>query len=135
MNESYCLYCDEFLKQPQYKMIKSKDICIDFNINDFIVGNNAMYCKNCAGLIKYFNADLLPMQNNKKKQSIYQRKYYILNEINRINKVYNIVMNDYQKYVILGYYNDIHQYEIDNKIPMLNIKFIIKQIYIEILGY
>ena len=56
------------------------------------------------------------MQINKIKQSIYQRKYYILNEINRINEMYNIVMNGYQKYVILGYYNKIHEYEKDNKI-------------------
>ena len=74
------------------------------------------------------------MQINKKK-SIYQRKYYILNAINRINKVYNIVMNDYHTFIFLGYYNKIHEYEIDNIIPMLNIKYIIKQIYIEILNY
>ena len=46
---SYCLYCDKYLKQPQYKIIKCKDVCIDCNSNDFIVDNNAMYCKICGG--------------------------------------------------------------------------------------
>ena len=110
-------------------------MCIDCNSNDFIVDNNAMYCKICGGLIKYFNADLLPMQINKENQSIYQRKYYILHDINRINILYNIVMTDYQKYVILAYYNKIHEYEKENKIRMLNIKYIIKHIYMDILGY
>ena len=26
-NISYCLYCDEFLNQPEYKIIKNKDKC------------------------------------------------------------------------------------------------------------
>ena len=94
-----------------------------------------MYCNICGGLIKYFNVDVLPMHaDNRKKRSIYKRRYYILNEINKINKTYNIVTNDYQKYVILGYYNQIRQYEINNKIRMLNIKYIIKQVNIEFLG-
>ena len=97
MNQSYCLYCDKYLKTLQYKIIKYKDICNECDNSNYIIDNNTTYCKHCAGLIKYFNADLLQMQINKKKQSIYQRKYYIY-------KVHNIVMNEYQKYVILGYY-------------------------------
>ena len=34
-----------------------------------------------------------------KKRSIYQRKYYILNHIDKINNDFNILMNDYKKYV------------------------------------
>ena len=52
-----------------------------------------------------------------------------------INKEFNIFMNDCQKYIILGYYNKIREYEIENHIKKLNIKYIIKRIYIEILGY
>ena len=44
-------------------------------------------------------------------------------------------MNDYQKYIILGYYNKINEWEQDNNLKKLNIKYIIKQIYIEFLQY
>ena len=37
--------------------------------------------------------------------------------------------------MILGYYNKIREYEIENQIKRFNIKYIIKRIYIEILGY
>ena len=44
-------------------------------------------------------------------------------------------MNDYQKCIILGYYNKIHQWEQDNNVKKLNIKYIIKQIYIDIFNH
>ena len=44
-------------------------------------------------------------------------------------------MNEYQRYIILGFHNKIREYEIENHIKKLNIKYIIKQIYIEIIGY
>ena len=121
---------------PQYRLIKSHDKCDNCNDFDYIVDNNGQYCKKCSSLIKYFNADLHSMEKyNNKKQSIYHQKYYILNTINEINKKYDIIMNDYQKYIILGYYNKIHEWEHDNNVIKLNIKYIIKQIYIYILNH
>ena len=85
-----------------------------------------MYCKKCAMLIKFFNADLQPYDcYNKKKQSVYHRKYYILNTINEINKKYDIFMGDSQKYDILAYYNKINEWENENNLKKLNIKYII----------
>ena len=134
MNQSYCLYCDRYLKQPQYKITNCYDNCIYCNVTGYIIHENGKYCINCARLIKYYNSDLLPMERYK-KQSVYHQKYYILNTINEINTKYNIFMNDYQKYIILGYYNKIHQWEQDNNVKKLSIKYIIKQIYIDILHY
>ena len=115
MNQSYCLYCDKYLKVPQYRIIKSHDICHNCNGYDYIVHNNGKYCKNCSSLIKFFNADLQPYDcYNKKKKSVYHRKYYILNTINEYNKKFNIFMSDYQKYIILNFCNKIIKYEKDN---------------------
>ena len=96
--ESYCLYCDKYLKVLKYKVIKCHDICENCNEYDYYVHDNGKYCKNCSCLIKYFNSDLQPYDcYNKKKQSVYHRKYYILNTINEINKKFNIFIGDYQK--------------------------------------
>ena len=132
INQSYCLYCDKYLKNPQYRIIKSHDKCDNCNDYNYIVDDNAQYCKKCASLIKYFNADLQPYETyNKKKQSIYHRKYHILNTINGSNKKYNIFMDDYQKYIMLSYCTKINQWEQDHNSKHLNIKYIIQQIYIE----
>ena len=97
MKQSYCLYCDKYLKNPQYRIIKFHDICHNCNDYNYIIENNARYCKKCASLIKYFNDDLKPYEiYNKKKQSVYHRKYYILNTINEVNKKFNIFMGDYK---------------------------------------
>ena len=110
LNVSYCLYCDKYFKDLQYRLVKSNDKCHNCGKYDYIVENNAQYCKNCAFLIKYFNADLQPYEiYNKKKQSVYHRKYYILITINEITKTYNIFMNDYQKYIIFVYCNKINE--------------------------
>ena len=114
MDQSYCLYCDKYLKILKYQNIKSHDLCENCNDYDYdyTVYKNGKYCKNCWSLIKYFNADLQPYEcYNKKKQSVYHRKYYISNTINEINKKFNISMDDYQKYIILGYCNKIIEWE------------------------
>ena len=136
MDQSYCLYCDKYIKVLKYKVIKSYDLCKNCNSYDYYVHENAKYCKNSC-LIKYFNADLQPYDcYNKKKQSVYHRKYYILNTINEINNKYNILMGDYQKYVILEYCNKIIEWEKDNNInKKINLKYAIKQIYIEFLNH
>ena len=135
MDQSYCLYCDKYLKVLKYYVKKSRDECENCNGYDYYVHENAKHCKNCSCLIKYFNADLQPYEcYNKKKRSVYHRKYYILNTINKNNKKYNIFMGDYQKYIILEYCNKIIQWEKDNNlIKKINLKYVIKQIYIEFL--
>ena len=71
-----------------------------------------------------------------KKQSVYHRKYYILNKINEVNKKFNIFMGKYQKYIILNYCNKIIEWEKDNNlIKKINLKYATKQIYIEFLHY
>ena len=88
-------------------------------------------------LIKYLNIDLLPLRNDNKQQkrSIYQRKYYLLNHIEKNNKDLYILMSDYQKYIILCWHTKIRQYGLENNSTYLNIKYIYKQIYCDILGY
>ena len=136
MDQSYCLYCDKYLKLPKYKVIKSNDICENCGCNDYIVHENGKYCKNCSCLIKFFNADLQPYDcYNKKKQSVYHRKYYILNTINEINKNFNIFMGDYQKYIILGYCNKIIEWQKEHNLKKINLKYAIKQIYIQFLHH
>ena len=44
-------------------------------------------------------------------------------------------MKDYQKYISLGYCNKINEWEKDTNLKNLKIKYIIKQIYIEILHH
>ena len=44
-------------------------------------------------------------------------------------------MTDYQNYIILSYYNKIHQWEKYTNVKTLNIKYIIKQIYIDLLHH
>ena len=135
LNQSYCLYCDKYLKVLKYKVIKSYDLCENCNGYDYYVHENGKYCKYCSCLIQYFNADLQPYDcYNKKKQSVYHRKYYILNTINEINKKFNISMG-YQKYIILYYCNKIIQWEKDTNYKKINLKYALKQIYIEILNH
>ena len=67
MNQSYCLYCDKYLKQPQYKITTCYDNFSDCKDDDYIIHDNGKYCENCARLIKYFNAYLLPMEKYNKK--------------------------------------------------------------------
>ena len=86
LGQSYCLYYDKYLKVLKYKIIKCHDICENCNGYDYIVHENGKYCKDCSCLIKYFNSNLQPYDCYKKKQSVYHRKYYILNTINEINK-------------------------------------------------
>ena len=69
MNQSYCLYCDKYLKQPQYKIRKCYDNCINCKDDDYIIRDSGKHCKNCARLIKYFNVDLLPMEKYNKKNN------------------------------------------------------------------
>ena len=137
MNQSYCMYCNKYLKILKYKVIKERDECENCNCIDYYVHENGKYCKNCSCLINYFNADLQPYDcYNKKKQSIYHRKYYILNTLNEINKKYNILMSEYQKYIILEYCNNIINWEKENNmIKKINLKYVIKQIYIEFLKH
>ena len=117
LGQSYCLYCDKYLKVVKYKVIKCHDICQNCNGYDYIVHDNGKYCKNCSCLIIYFNADLQPYEiYNKKKQSVYHRKYYILNTINEINKKFHISMGDYAEYSILNYCNKIIEWEKDNNL-------------------
>ena len=121
----------------KYKVIKCHDTCQNCNGYDCIVHGNGKYCTNYACLIKYFNADIQSYETyNKKKQSVYHRKYYILNTINEINKKFNIIMGDYQKYIILNYCNNIIEWEKDNNVnKKINLKYAIKQIYIEFLNH
>ena len=137
MDESYCLFCNKYLKELKNKIIKSIDECENCNCYDYYIHQNGKYCRNCSCLINYFNADLQPYDYNyKKTRSVYHRKYYILNTINKINEKFNIFMSDYQKYIILEYCNKIIQWERDNKIyKKINLKFVIKQIYIEYLKH
>ena len=46
MHQSYCLYCDKYLKVPKYRIIKCHDKCDSCNDYDYIVDNNTQYCKN-----------------------------------------------------------------------------------------
>ena len=137
MNQSYCLYCDKYLKKLKYNFIKSNDECENCNCYDYYVHENGKYCKNCSSLINYFNADLQPYDYNyKKSRSVYHRKYYIFNILNQINKKFNILMSEYQKYIILEYCNKIIQWEKDNDIiNKISLKYVIKQIYIEFLHH
>ena len=76
-NQSYCLYCDKYLKVLKYKIIKSLDLCENCNGFNYYVHENAKYCKTCSCLIKYFNADLQPYDcYNKKNQSIIENIIY-----------------------------------------------------------
>ena len=137
MDQSYCLYCDKYLKELKTINIKINDECENCNGYDYYVHEYGKYCKNCNGLIKYFNADLNPYDSYfNKKQSVYHRKYYILNTLNEINNKFDIVMSEYQKYIILEYCNKIIQWEKDNKmIKKINLKYVIKRIYIEFLHH
>ena len=136
MDVSYCLYCDKYLKALKNQNIKSNDECENCNGYNYYVHENGKYCKNCSCLINFFSADLQPYDcYNKKTQSVYHRKYYILNTLNEINKKY-IFMSEYQKYIILEYCNKIIQWEKDNDfIKKINLKYVIKQIYIEFLHH
>ena len=137
MDQSYCLYCDKYLKLLKYQVIKARDECENCNGCNYYVYENGKYCQNCDMLIKYFNADLQAFDcYYRKKQSIYHRKYYILNSLNEINKKYNILMSEYQKYIILEYCNKIIQWQKENNmIKKINLKYVIKQIYIEFLHH
>ena len=138
MDQSYCLYCDKYLKLLKYNVIKACDECENCSGYNYYVHENGKYCKNCSMLLTYYNADLQPYDDyyNKKKLSVYHRKYYILNTLNEINKKYNILMSEYQKYIILEYLNKIIQWEKDNDIiKKINLKYVIKQIYIEFLKH
>ena len=137
MNQSYCLYCDKYLKILKYQVKKAHDECENCNAINYYVHENGKYCKNCSCLINYFNADLQAFDcYYKKKQSLYHRKYYILNTLREINKKYNILMNEYQKYIILEYCNKIIEWQKDNNmIKKINLKYVIKQIYIEFLNH
>ena len=44
-------------------------------------------------------------------------------------------MGDYQKYIILEYYNKIIEWEKENDVKKINLKYAIKQIYIEFLNH
>ena len=136
MDQSYCMYCNKYLKILKNIYIKASDECENCNSYDYYVHENAKYCKKCDMLIHYFNADLQSYDCNNKKKSVYHRKYYILNTLNEINTKYNIVMNEYQKYIILNYCNNIIQWEKDNDfIKKINLKYVIKKIYIEFLKH
>ena len=137
MDQSYCLYCDKYLKILKYQITKERDECVNCNGIDYYVHENGKYCKNCSCLINYFNADLQPYDCYfNKKKSIYHRKYYILNSLNEINKKYNILMSEYQKYIILEYCNKIIEWQKDNNmIKKINLKYVIRQIYIEFLKH
>ena len=137
MDQSYCLYCDKYLKILKYQITKQHDECENCNSSNYYVHENGKYCNNCSCLINYFNADLQPYDCYfNKKQSIYHRKYYIINTLNEINKKYNILMSEYQKYIILEYCNKIIEWQKDNNmIKKINLKYVIRQIYIEFLKY
>ena len=137
MDQSYCLYCDKYLKILKYQVKKEHDECENCNGIDYYVHENGKYCKNCSCLINYFNADLQPYDCYfNKKQSIYHRKYYILNSLNEINTKYSIFMSEYQRYIILEYCNKIIEWQKDNNmIKKINLKYVIKQIYIEFLKH
>ena len=137
MDQSYCMYCNKYLKEFKNIYIKAIYECENCNGIDYYVHENGKYCKNCSCLINYFNADLQAYDcYNKKKQSVYHRKYYILNTLNQINKKYNILMSEYQKYNILEYCNNIINWEKENNmIKKINLKYVIKQIYIEFLKH
>ena len=137
MDQSYCLYCNNYIKELKNIYIKAMDECENCNGTNYYVHENGKYCNDCDMLIKYFNADLKSYDcYNKKRQSIYHRKYYILNTLNEINTKYNILMSNYQKNIILEYCNKIIQWETENKmIKKINLKYVIKQIYIEFLKH
>ena len=137
MDQSYCLYCDKYLKILKYQITKERDECENCNSIDYYVHENGRYCKNCSCLINYYNADLQPYDcYYNKKQSIYHRKYYILNCLNEVNKKYSILMSEYQKYIILEYCNKIIEWQKDNNmIKKINLKYVIRQIYIEFLKH
>ena len=136
MEQSYCLYCGKYLKLLKYQVTKTRDECDNCGCCDYYVHENGKYCRNCSMLINYFNADLQAYDCYNKKQSVYHRKYYILNTLNEINKKYNILMGEYQKYIILEYCNNIIQWQKDNNmIKKINLKFVIRQIYIEFLKH
>ena len=123
MDQSYCLFCDKYLKVSKYKITKAIDECENCYSIDYYVHENGKYCKNCSCLIKYFNADSQPYDcYNKIKKSVYHRKYYILNILREINSSYNILMSEYQKYIILEYCNKIIQWGKDFNIKKINLK-------------
>ena len=135
MDQSYCLYCNKYLKVLKNLFIKASDKCVNCNSINYYVHENGKYCQDCDMLIKYFNADLQSYDCYNKRQSVYHRKYYILNTLNEINTKYNIIMSLYQKYIILEYCNKIIQWQSDNNIKKINLKYVIKQIYIEFLKH
>ena len=71
-DQSYCLYCNKYLKLLKYNLIKSNNECENCGGYNYYVHENGKYCKICSMLLTYYNADLQPYNDYyNKKNSLY----------------------------------------------------------------